>query len=278
MPVCVCGTVTAAVFPPEVTAPACYGPAIKAHAVYLMTAQHLARERCTEALEDLFGITVATGTLDNWMTEAATALAPFVTEVTDQLRAAPVVHADETSVRSAKTALWVHVVSTRLLTLLHVGRRDKATATAGPLGDYHGTIVHDRLAMYFGLGGGHVLCNAHILRSLNEITPNRAHHGWATGFIRLITTTKQAVDAARAAGDHQLDQAERARIVEQWDQLSAQAAAATPTPPRGRQLYGTNKDARNLPSRSQNTAICSSRTPPTSPCRSTTTRANEISE
>jgi transposase len=127
--------------------------------------QHLPRERCAQTLTDLFGVSVSTGTLDNWMREAADALVGFLAVVAGLLAAAPVVHADETSVRSAKGSLWVHVCSTVLLTLLHVGRRDKVTVELGPLGDYTGTIVHDRLAMYFNYGTAHVLCNAHYAAS-----------------------------------------------------------------------------------------------------------------
>ncbi len=156
------------------------------------------------ALADLFGVPVSTGTLDNWMREAAAGLAGFVVAVTAQLRAAPVVHADETSVRSSKASLWVHVTCTAVLTLLHVGRRDKATVEAGPLGDYSGTIAHDRLAMYFNYGARHVLCNAHILRSLNALLNNHRHQGWAQGFIDLIVDTKRHADAARAADKPQL--------------------------------------------------------------------------
>jgi len=66
-------------------------------------------------------------------------------------------------VRSAKASLWVHVCCTAALTLLRVGRRDKATIEAGPLGTYTGTVVNDRLPVYFNYGTSHVLCNAHIL-------------------------------------------------------------------------------------------------------------------
>lgn len=243
---CACGCVTTAVFPPEATAPACYGPSIKAHALYLMCAQHLPRERCAQSLADLFGVTVSTGTLDNWMREAATALVEFLAAVTAQLRAAPVVHADETSVRSDKKALWVHVTATALLTVLHVGRRNKAAVEAGPLGAYTGTIVHDRLAMYFNYGTAHVLCNAHILRSLNELLGNHRHRDWAHGFIELITDTKKRVDAARTAGRTELSTHHRRRVRKKWDDLCDQAARAAPDPPAGTYLYGTNKDARNL--------------------------------
>ncbi len=90
---CACGCETIGVFPPEATAPACYGPSIKAHRLYLMCAQHLPRERCAQALADLFGVSVSTGTLDNWMREAADALVGFLAVVAAQLAAAPVVHA-----------------------------------------------------------------------------------------------------------------------------------------------------------------------------------------
>jgi len=96
---CVWGCVTAAVFPPEATAPACYGPSIKAHALYLMCAQHVPRARCAQTLTDLFGVSVSTGSLDDWMSEAAGSLDAFSAVVTDQLAAAPVIHVDETSVR-----------------------------------------------------------------------------------------------------------------------------------------------------------------------------------
>ncbi len=243
---CACGCETTAAFPPEATAPACYGPSIKAHAIYLLCAQHLPRERCAQALADLFGVAVSTGTLDNWMREAADALVVFLAVVAAQLRAAPVVHADETSVRSGKAALWVHVCCTAVLTLLHVGRRNRATMEAGPLGDYAGTVVHDRLAAYFNYGTAHVLCNAHILRSLNELLANHRHKEWAKAFIELIVDTKHRADAARAAGKGQLSDYRRRRVRKRWDELCDQAARAAPPPAPGCQLYGTNKDARNL--------------------------------
>ncbi|MFV0317056.1 MAG: IS66 family transposase [Microthrixaceae bacterium] len=243
---CGCGCETTAEFPAGATAPAAYGPQVKAHAVYLMCAQHVPRERCAQAMTEMLGVNVSTGTLDNWIREAAQALQVFIAVVAAQLQAQTVLHADETSVRSGRKALWVHVTCTALLTLLHVGRRDKATVEAGPLGDYGGTIVHDRLAMYFGYGTGHVLCNAHILRSLNELLGNPRHQAWAKAFIELIIDTKTRVDAARTVGKTELSGYQRRRIRKRWDDLCNQAARAAPAPPKGTYLYGTNKDARLL--------------------------------
>jgi len=184
---------------------------------------------------------VSTGTLDNWIREAAEALVTFMAVVAAQLRAASVVHADETSIRSEKKAVWVHVCCTTLLRWLHVGRRDKATAEAGPLGDYGGTVAHDRLAMYFNYGTGHVLCNAHILRSLNELCANARHKHWATGFIKLIVDTKNRVDTARTANKPELTAYRRRKIRRQWNDLCDQAARAAPPPVKGLRLYGADR-------------------------------------
>jgi len=243
---CSCGCETTAEFPAGATAPAVYGPQVKAHAVYLMCAQHVPRERCAQMMSEMLRVDISTGTLDNWLREAAQALKVFIAVVARQLGDQAVVHADETSVRSGKKSLWVHVTCTAWLTLLHVGRRDKVTVEAGPLGDYKGTIVHDRLAMYFAYGTGHVLCNAHILRSLNELLGNPRQEPWAKAFIDLIIDTKKRVDAARTAGKTELSAYQRRRIRKRWDDLCEQAAQAAPPPPKGTYLYGTNKDARAL--------------------------------
>jgi transposase len=150
-----------------------------------------------------------------------------------QLAASAVVYADETSVRSNKAGLWVHVCSTAVLMFLHVGRRNKTTMKAGPLGSYTGTVVHDRLVHCFSYGTAHVLCNAHILRSLNEICSNRRHQEWATEFIALIVEVKRRVDEARRACKTSLSAYCRRQIRRDWDRLCEQAETLTQPLPGG---------------------------------------------
>ena len=71
---CSCGCETTAGFPAAATAPTCYGPNVKAYAIYLLCRQHIPQERCAEALAEMFGVRVSVGTLNNWLTEAAAAL------------------------------------------------------------------------------------------------------------------------------------------------------------------------------------------------------------
>lgn len=91
-----------------------------------------------------------------------------------------------------------------------------------------------------------MLCNAHILRSLNELLANPRHQGWARAFIDLIIDTKRHVEAARAGGHTQLSVYRRRKVRQRWDDLCEQAARAAPPPAPGCKLYGTDKDAHNL--------------------------------
>ena len=50
---CSCGTETVAEFPPEAKAPTCWGPEVRALAVYLLDRQHLPVERTAELISDL---------------------------------------------------------------------------------------------------------------------------------------------------------------------------------------------------------------------------------
>jgi len=75
---------------------------------------------------------------------------------------------------------------------------------------------------------------------------NRRHQGWAQEFIELIVATMRHADAGRAAGRTSLSAYRRRQVRRRWDELCERAAAAAPPPAPGCQLYGTDKDARNL--------------------------------
>ena len=96
---CSCGHTTTAPFPAEATGPTCWGPRVKAAAVYLMIRQHVPLERAHEAMDALFAAPVSEGTLSNWTLDAARRLVPFIAELKTLLQAAPVLCADETPVR-----------------------------------------------------------------------------------------------------------------------------------------------------------------------------------
>ena len=83
---CRCGCETKAPSPPEATAPACYGPGIRALAVYLSVYQHLPYERLGEIFADVLGVGVSVGVITAMVAEAGGALGLFLDVVTDSSR------------------------------------------------------------------------------------------------------------------------------------------------------------------------------------------------
>jgi transposase len=76
---CGCGTVTVGPFPPAARAPVCWGPEVRALAVYLLDRQHLPVERTAALLAELLDAPVWTGWLCQVQLEAAGRLVPFMT-------------------------------------------------------------------------------------------------------------------------------------------------------------------------------------------------------
>jgi transposase len=114
---CSCGAETTGTFPKDATAPACYGPALRAYVCYLVTRQHIPVARVAEQLRDTYGQPISTATIIAMVKEGAAMLEEFLTQVRDLLRDADVVHADETGLRVEAALAWVHAVSTGDLTL-----------------------------------------------------------------------------------------------------------------------------------------------------------------
>jgi transposase len=115
---CRCGHVTTGVFPPQATATVCWGPRVKAVAVYLMIRQHIPLERAHEAMDVLFGAPVSEGSWRSGrsMPHVASHRSPTsCLSCSNRLRW---VCADETPIRVATGTGYVHTISTETLTLL----------------------------------------------------------------------------------------------------------------------------------------------------------------
>jgi transposase len=232
-----CQESTTASFPEAVRAPVSYGPRVRAIVVYLLARQHVPVQRTAEAMADLFGIEIATGTVDAIYNDASRRLVGFIAALVAWLRSLPVLHADETTDRIGTATCWMHVVSTGLFTLIHasVTRGTEAIVEAGVLIGYRGVIVHDRLALYWKLKKArHGLCAAHLLRDLASVAEVATQTAWAAGLAALLVEINVACDAARAAGHSALAPTRQRAFRSRYDALVAEGIAANADPGRKR--------------------------------------------
>jgi transposase len=254
---CACGQLNVGSFPAEARAPVCWGPEVRALAIYLMDRQHLPLERTAELLADLLGAPVSTGFLVSLQLEAAERLAPFVTRLRQGLLASPVLHADETGTRVGTTKRWVHTLASNLLTLLvvHEKRGIEALQDIGLLSEYTGTLVHDGFATYELFDGlTHAQCAAHLARHLASVGRAAAFAHWCAEMTEILLVAKVASESAAAAGKSKASAGTRRRIRARYDSCLNEAFGLLPpgAPPRRRFTGGWlihEREAWNLATR-----------------------------
>jgi transposase len=246
---CACGAESTGTFPNEATAPACYGPALRAYVCYLVTRQHIPIARVAELVRDTYGQAISTATIITMVNEGAAMLDEFLTQVRDLLRQADVAHADETGLRVEAHLAWVHAVSTEDLTLYHLDaeRGKPAMDAMGVIEHLRGVLVHDGWASYRRYEHlTHGACNAHHLREL-EAAGSTEGQGWAADMAELLATTWHLVLEAKTADQHALGPEVLAEVRKNYASIIAAGHAANPpVAPSGKRGRTKRTKAHNL--------------------------------
>ena len=254
---CTCGYQTSGVFPTIARAPVCWGPEVKALAVYLLHRQHLPVLRCAELLTDVLGVPVSAGWLCGVQLEAASRLEPFIEVVRSQLAITAVLCADETGTALATGKAWVHTLATDLLTLLvaHPKRGVEAMRDMGILESYQGTLVHDGWKSYETIGQfKHAQCGAHFLRHLDAAAEISFNTEWANQIKTCLHAARAAAELASDAGKRKVPKRIAAAIQADYESaVNAAFALLPPCPPPYRRGTGGwsswQRDTYNLANR-----------------------------
>ncbi len=243
---CACGWETKARFPATASAPAVYGPGVRALAAYLAVHQHLPLERTAQLFADVLGQEVSVGALSNMISEAAAGTTEFTEHVRVLLRQADTVHFDETGARVQARLAWVHGASNAALTLLdcHPRRGALAMENLGVIAQMSGIAVHDGWRPYRSFAVTHALCNAHHLRELNGVGVVW-DQGWANDLADLLIEANVAVREALERGETTLDPMTLHSVRVRYGILIARGFAANP-PPATAKRHGYAKKAHNL--------------------------------
>ena len=251
---CGCGHATAASFPPEATAPACWGPGVRALGTYLTARQHLPVGRAAELLSDVLGAPVSTGFVAGLQAEAAGRLGSFFDRLRIALAGAVVLHADETSARVSGSTRWFHVICTSLFTLVvcHPKRGREAIDDIAVLPPYKGIVMHDGLSTYdYLIGATHAQCCAHLVRALASVGEVASQADWTKAMESVLFDAKDAAETAAAAGLAKVPARKANKLRRRYDEVLEAAFAGLPPgpPPRRRHTggwTGYQRDAWNL--------------------------------
>ena len=218
-------------FPSGVSAPVVYGSGLCAWVVYLHLWHLLPYARLCQLLSDLTGQSVSQGTVAGILRRAHEKLEPVEAAIGAAIVASPVAGADETRLKGAG---WLHTLRTDTLTHLgcHAKRGKEGMQALGLLPRFGGTLVHDCWSAYFGFGGDHGLCGAHLVRDLVFVEERfgpkeKGGHDWATKMKCLLLDAKEAAGKARDAGQSQV--ADFAALQDRYDLVVAEAYKAPST-------------------------------------------------
>lgn len=246
---CSCGQAHVSSFPAAVTETVQYGPHVRAFGVHLTQGQMLPYARAAELILDVYGLAISPATLLAWVAEARTALQATADQIADQLRAAPVLNADESGLRVAGKLHWLHIAASDTLTWygVHAKRGLEAIEAHGILPKRLGVLVHDCWAPYWKLDDSiHALCNAHLLRELvyvKEITGQQ----WPESMMQLLLGANRVCTAARRQ-QRTLDPNDVAAFRTVYDALVREGEAIHPetAPQAGQRGRGKQSVAANL--------------------------------
>jgi transposase len=183
----VCGLHVKATFPDSVHAPVQYGERFRALLVYFHYQQLVPVNRIKQMMQDLYSSPVCEATILNASKKCYENLEPFEQAIKESLCNSPVLHVDESGVRTAEKLHWLHVACTPFLTFygVHEKRGGEAMDVFNILPQFKGRLIHDFWKSYLTYECDHGLCNAHLLRELTFLFEQQ-NHDWAKKMFDLL--------------------------------------------------------------------------------------------
>ncbi len=192
-----CGRTALAGLPPGVSGSA-FGPRLEAHVAMLAGVFRLSRRQIVQTVQEIFATPISLGAVDKTIMRMSAVLADPWAELREAVRAAEVVHADETSWRLRGAQQWLWLAASALHACYRIDPSRSQRAAKELLGeDFGGFVISDRYAGYHFLDVlQQQLCWAHVIRQLSEIS-ERAGAAGKLG-AQLVTAAREVIARHRA--------------------------------------------------------------------------------
>jgi transposase len=237
-----CAAVTRAELPRAVPRSA-FGPRLQAAVVTLAVRNRVSRRDTSELTRELFGVELATGSVDAIIQRAGAALAAPHTRLEQQIKKASVVNIDETGWKTAggRRTLWGVLTSQAALFRIAAGRHGSEARTL--LGErFAGIVCSDRWGGYDYLDPTQrQLCWAHLRRDFTAHSEGMGEQQrFGNDGLQIAHDLFTAWDTYQQDGDRARLQAETAPLQAKLRALLERAARKSPRTKYHRQF------ARNL--------------------------------
>lgn len=237
-----CGVPQRGTYPETVKAGVQYGPGVRALVTQLAVAHNMPLGQIRQLFADLYGYELNERTVENALETGYTLAEPVEKDIKTALEKGSVGHFDETGIRVNGRLQWMHVTSNAQYTYLftHEKRgREALKSEASALPNFHGWAIHDRWRSYFSFEEAqHGLCNAHLLRDLQEVMEDGRQ--WAVAMRQFLLELYQRDEVLEG------EAAEAAR--QRYRAILSQAEAEEPPPKKrkGQRGRAKNSPGRNL--------------------------------
>ena len=169
--VCSCGNKCVGSFPEGINAPIQYSGQIGAMVAYLNAFQYLPYKRITLLMQDLFGISMSEGTVDNLLERMTQKAMPSYQIIQQRIQFEDVVGGDETGASIGGKKGWMHTWQSAKLTFIaaSMNRGFQTMLQYFPKGFPQSVYVSDCWAAQLKVPAKlHQLCMVHLLRELNN--------------------------------------------------------------------------------------------------------------
>jgi len=182
-----------------------FGPRLQAAVATVAVRNRVSRRDSVELMDELFGVELATGSIDAIVERTGDALAERQARLSEQIRSASAVNIDETGwrLRGGKRTLWSALTERAAVFRIAADRHEReAKALLGE--DFEGVVCSDRWWAYNYLDPERrQLCWAHLLRDFtaHSEAPLAAQKEFGTAGLTIAGRLFQAWDEYRLDGD-----------------------------------------------------------------------------
>jgi transposase len=174
------------------------GPTLAAIIVMLSLRMRLSRSRIRELVDELFGITLSIGVIDQTIRETGRACDPLEAVLLEEIEQAALVHADETGWPEGKNLQWLWVLLSASTVLYFIGPRTQEMMLNALGENFGGVLMADGYKVY-RTWLNRLRCWAHLLRKargLEESTDGRVSEAGGK-ILALLTLLIEAILSAR---------------------------------------------------------------------------------